>query len=160
MTNLLTLPTKILLHTPFTICIVATITIAHLAACKFILYGNELQIARERIRVAMGVLETYAKVWPRAKKVVTEVKTIARELLLLSPENASTTVSNDASSRITNPYVETALRILSDKPVASESDFLSSLDPFGFVNGPFDFASFPPGSGDGWSRPECSPARQ
>lgn len=156
MTNLLTLPTKILLHTPFTVCIVATITIAHLSACKFVLDGRELQIARERIRVAMGALETFAEVWPRAKNVLTEVKTIARELLHLSPENRSARSSEDRTSCVSNPYIETALRI-GDNPVAPEADFLSSLDDFGFVDDRFSLGPFFPADGDGWSRPGVHP---
>lgn len=156
MTNLLTLPTKMLLHTPFTICMVATITIAHLSACKFVLDGKELQIARERVRAAMGALETFSEVWPRAKKVVTEVKTIARELLHLAPENRLTRPSEDRILRIPNPYVETALRILSEKPSAAEADFLLSLDGFGFVKDTFGLGSFFPADGNS----ECSSAPQ
>jgi hypothetical protein len=146
MTNLLTLPTKLSLHTPFTIGMVATITIAHLSACKFVLDGKELLVARERIRVAMGALETFAKIWPRAKKVVSEVKTVARELLHLSPENRSARPSEDKVLRTTSPYFETALRILIGNPVAYGSDFLSSPDAFGLVNdgvslGPFIHAA-------------------
>jgi hypothetical protein len=85
LTDLLTLHSRIAVQGPFTICQVATSTIAHLAACKHVLEGDALQVARERIRVAMGVLEIFAEVWPRGKKVVKEVKTVARELLSLAP---------------------------------------------------------------------------
>lgn len=83
MTDMLTLPTRIAVHSPFTICMIATMTIAHLSACKYALKGEQLKIARERIRVAMGALEVFAEVWPRGKKVVREVKIVARELLSL-----------------------------------------------------------------------------
>ncbi|EON62361.1 hypothetical protein W97_01583 [Coniosporium apollinis CBS 100218] len=83
MTDMLTLPTRIAVHSPFTICMIATMTIAHLSACKYVLKGEQLKIARERIRVAMGALEVFAEVWPRGKKVVREVKIVARELLSL-----------------------------------------------------------------------------
>jgi hypothetical protein len=82
-TDLLTLPGRVLAHTPFTICMVATTTIGHLAACRYIFKDEQLKVARERIRVAMGALEAMAEVWPRGKKVVREVKTVARELLSL-----------------------------------------------------------------------------
>ena len=84
-TDLLTLPGRMAVHTPFTICMAATTTIGHLAACKHIFKDEQLKVARERIRVAMGALETMAEVWPRGKKVVREVKTVARELLSLEP---------------------------------------------------------------------------
>jgi hypothetical protein len=85
MTNTLTLPTNIAKHTPFAICMIAATTIVHLSACRFVLKGEQLGVARERIRVAMGALGTLAEVWPAGKRIVTEVKTVARELLNLSP---------------------------------------------------------------------------
>lgn len=88
MTDLLTLLPHIERCTPFAICMIATVTIAHLSACKLVLRGRQLDIARERIRVAIGALETMGQVWPRAKKVSREVKIIARELLFAVPEKA------------------------------------------------------------------------
>ena len=85
MTDMLTLPCRMAVHTPFSICIIANITIAHLSACKYILKGEQLRVARERIRVAMGFLEIFSEMWPRGKRVVREVKTIAKELLSLGP---------------------------------------------------------------------------
>ncbi|GJN72435.1 hypothetical protein PLICBS_006508 [Purpureocillium lilacinum] len=89
MTKLLALPTNMSLHTPFTICMIATITIAHLSACKYRLRGPQLQLGRERIRVAVGALETFAETWPRGKKVLREIKIIAKELLRIGPENSA-----------------------------------------------------------------------
>jgi hypothetical protein len=66
---------------------VATTTIAHLSACKYVLEGEALQVARERIRVAIGALETFSEVWPRGKEVTREVKIVARELLGLAPSS-------------------------------------------------------------------------
>lgn len=86
---MLTLPGRVILHTPFTICMIATITIAHLSACRHVLTGEALTLARERIRVAMGALEIFAEVWPRGKRVVKEVKIVARELLSLAPSSSS-----------------------------------------------------------------------
>jgi hypothetical protein len=84
-TDMLTLPIRLVAHTPFSICMIAITTIAHLSACKYVFEGEQLKVARERIRVAMGALEVYAEVWPRGKKVVGEVKTVARALLNLEP---------------------------------------------------------------------------
>ncbi|KAF2094421.1 hypothetical protein NA57DRAFT_13940, partial [Rhizodiscina lignyota] len=89
MTALLTLPTNMAAHTPFTICMVATVTIGHLSACNHVLKGEQLKIARERIRVAIGALEAFAEVWPRGKKVLREVKLVARELLGLDSQRNS-----------------------------------------------------------------------
>lgn len=92
---MLTLPIRLARHTPFNICMIATMTIAHLSACKYVFTGEQLKVARERIRVAMGALEVFAEIWPRAKRVVGEVKIVARTLLSLEPlpRQASITTS-------------------------------------------------------------------
>jgi hypothetical protein len=82
---MLTLPIRLARHTPFNICMIATMTIAHLSACKYVFKGEQLKIARERIRVAMGALEVFAEIWPRGRKVVGEVKIVARTILSLEP---------------------------------------------------------------------------
>ena len=91
MTDLLTMPVRIGVLTPFTSCMIAKVTIAHLSACRFVLreQPEQLKVARERIRVAMGALEIFAEVWPKGKATVSEVKTIARELLSLGSPGSS-----------------------------------------------------------------------
>lgn len=103
MTEMLTLPCRMAVHDPFHICMIAATTIAHLSACKNTLQGEALQIARERIRVAMGALEIFAEVWPRAKEVVKELKTIARELLKLGP-TAPQSEMETPNRNITNSF--------------------------------------------------------
>lgn len=90
---MLTLPIRLARHTPFNICMIATMTIAHLSACKYVFTGDQLKIARERIRVAMGALEVFAEIWPRAKKVVGEVKIVARTLLSLESKPRQTSIT-------------------------------------------------------------------
>ena len=58
-------------------------TLAHLAACKCVLQGDALKIARERIRVVMGYLGCLDDVWPLGKRISREIRFIARELLSL-----------------------------------------------------------------------------
>lgn len=106
LTNLLTVTSSGSVWSPFIICIIATTTIAHLSACKFVLKGEHLSVARERIRVAMGVLGNFTKVWPGGRRTIREVKTIARELLGLgyarTPEmetNISTLFSSTSQIR-------------------------------------------------------------
>jgi hypothetical protein len=116
MTEMLTLPSRIAVHTPFTVCMIATSTIAHLSACKYVLEGEDLQVARERIRVAMGALESFAEVWPRGKRVTRELKTVARELLSLAPASQGQGSSGDQSIQLSflpliesnSPYVNSA----------------------------------------------------
>lgn len=92
--DMLTLPVRLARHTPFNICMIATMTVAHLSACKYVFTGDQLKVARERIRVAMGALEVFAEIWPRGKKVVGEVKIIARTLLSLEPRPRQASITS------------------------------------------------------------------
>lgn len=107
LTDLLTM-TNPLNHSPFTFCIIAATTVTHLSACKYVLQGDELSAGRERIRAAIGVLETMAEVWRKGKRIAWEVKTVARDILALgqsqpgsmarSPEAAESQVLDTTSS--------------------------------------------------------------
>ncbi|KAF5604129.1 uncharacterized protein FSUBG_6902 [Fusarium subglutinans] len=66
---------------PFVICMVACCTIAHLVACKSTLPEDEAEVARSRIRVCLGTLRHYEDIWPRAKKILLELKRIANSIL-------------------------------------------------------------------------------
>ncbi|KAI5465075.1 hypothetical protein BGZ63DRAFT_440538 [Mariannaea sp. PMI_226] len=134
MTDLLTLPTDMTLHTPFTICMTATITIAHLSACKFVFKGRELDVARERIRLAIGALESFGEIWPRAKKVVREIKAIARDVLHLGREEKADAFQDDGSSS-----VQTSAGSLSQNPV-DEVDYFSSVDLTRYLGYSGDFS--------------------
>lgn len=59
----------------------ATGTISLLAACKFCLTGQRLAVARHQIRVSIGHLKTLAEVWVQAQRSLSEIQTIAREML-------------------------------------------------------------------------------
>ncbi|KAG8664199.1 uncharacterized protein FPOAC1_013906 [Fusarium poae] len=65
---------------PFVICMVACCTIAHLIACKSALPKDEAEVARSRIRVCLGTLRHYEDIWPRAKKILLELKRIANSI--------------------------------------------------------------------------------
>jgi hypothetical protein len=64
---------------------IACCTIAHLVAYRSVLAPDEAKVARSRIRVCIGTLTSYATVWPRASKVLRELKSIAGVLLQNSP---------------------------------------------------------------------------
>ena len=100
LTNILTLPVSIAKQTPFAICMIAATTIVHLSACKHVLRNEKLKLARERIRVAMGALETFAEVWAAAKRIVREVKTIAWEILNLGSTPALTNSPESGESNL------------------------------------------------------------
>ncbi|KAF2424404.1 hypothetical protein EJ08DRAFT_555121, partial [Tothia fuscella] len=120
LTEMLTLPGRIAVHTPFTICMIATATIAHLSACQNVLSSEDTKVARERIRVAMGALEVFAEVWPRGKKVVKEVKAVARELLSLAPLPTPATSSISNAQCLSAPY---APQIQSNSPALNPEPF-------------------------------------
>ena len=80
---LLTLPTNILTHTPFIICMIANNTITRLSACRYFYQDRQLPLARERIRLSMGTLKTLGECWPLGKRTYQEIGIIAREVLSL-----------------------------------------------------------------------------
>ncbi|KAL4984104.1 hypothetical protein BDW68DRAFT_167648 [Aspergillus falconensis] len=79
--DLLTLPTNIATHTPFIICMISNLVIAHLAACRFHYQGQALKLARERIRLSMGALKVLGEYWAMGQRTYREVGVVAREIL-------------------------------------------------------------------------------
>ncbi|KAJ6091560.1 hypothetical protein N7467_003529 [Penicillium canescens] len=84
--ELLTLPTNMKSHSPFIICMIANVTIAHLSACRFIYHGQRLSQSREKIRLAMGTLKRLSEHWVLGKRTYREIGIIARELLSLAKD--------------------------------------------------------------------------
>lgn len=66
---------------PFVICMVACCTITHLVACKGAFGSDEVEIARCRVRVSMGTLKHYEDIWPKARKILVQLKKIAHAIL-------------------------------------------------------------------------------
>lgn len=97
MLEILLLPSRMSSHTPFMICMISSATIAYLSACKHVFRGEQLAVARRRIKVAMGALTGFAEVWSRGASVLHEVKIIARTLLGVG-SNTSSEVAASASS--------------------------------------------------------------
>lgn len=84
--GLLTLPTRFSIHTPFIICMISNMTIAHLSACRYIFKEPKLQLEREKIRLNMGVLKMFGEFWPAGKREYHSMGLIAREILSLADE--------------------------------------------------------------------------
>ncbi|OAG10591.1 uncharacterized protein CC84DRAFT_1184574 [Paraphaeosphaeria sporulosa] len=84
--SLLTLPTKFSVHTPFIICMIANMTIAHLSACRYIFREPRLSLERDKIRLNMGVLKMLGEFWPAGQREYKTMGTIAREILALKEE--------------------------------------------------------------------------
>jgi len=79
-TRLLAIPCAIERHSVFTICIVASIAAAQIAACS-ILQDHALSIARDRVRLSIGFLNATGALWPLARKMAKEVRFVARRML-------------------------------------------------------------------------------
>lgn len=89
---LLTLPTNLATHTPFIICMIAVITISRLSACRYVYRGQQLQLARERIRLSMGTLKALSEYWPLGKRTYREVGIVARDILALEDQTRRNTI--------------------------------------------------------------------
>lgn len=85
--SLLTLPTRLATHTPFMICMISNMTIAHLSACRFHFKEPALQTQRDRIRLTMGVLKMFGEHWKAGKREYRDVGTIARVILDVRDEH-------------------------------------------------------------------------
>jgi hypothetical protein len=107
------------------VCAIASPTIANLCACQY-LHGDALREARDRIRVGIGALESFAQVWPRANKIVREVKIIARQLLGLGPSKGSIPFSLPACVVGPEPSMSGPPSISDGPPLTSE-DFFAAL---------------------------------
>jgi hypothetical protein len=87
--NLFTAPTACIKHTPLMVCAVALSILAELSACSYVLQGQEYEAARTRIRLGIGTLKEYGKVWPTGSQTLSEVKTIAREVFAMTAQRTS-----------------------------------------------------------------------
>ncbi|KAM3441027.1 hypothetical protein MY4824_001811 [Beauveria thailandica] len=79
--RLLALPSRPFNHTPFCTCMISEGTLALLSACKFLLRGDELAVARDQIRLTIGCLKSLGALWPRAARNVSQIQTIAKHVL-------------------------------------------------------------------------------
>lgn len=79
--HLVLLPVRSVQLSPFTICTVACCTIVHLVACKVTFNAEEARTARSRIRITLSTLKHYEDIWPRAKRLIRDLKLIANDLL-------------------------------------------------------------------------------
>ena len=65
------------------------ILLAEISACRAQLHGDRHAPARERVRLGLGVLKAYGQVWNVGNRTLTEIQTIAREMLRdILPEKA------------------------------------------------------------------------
>jgi hypothetical protein len=84
--RLLAIPCAMKKHSVFTMCITAQLAAVQIAACTHLLDGRALDIARDRVRLSIGFLSTMGETWALGKKMVREVRGIARESLSASTQ--------------------------------------------------------------------------
>ncbi|EED18536.1 C6 transcription factor, putative [Talaromyces stipitatus ATCC 10500] len=94
-TRLLVLPFRQFHHSPFVTCMISGGALALLSACKFLLKGKDLMVARGQMKMIIGCLKELSEVWPRTARNLTEIQTIARHVLELETR---TTSSGDTTS--------------------------------------------------------------
>lgn len=79
-TRFLSVPCAVERHSVFTLAIVANIATTQIAACK-LLDDCGLDIARDRVRLSIGFLNTMGAYWPTAKAMARDVRYVARSAL-------------------------------------------------------------------------------
>jgi hypothetical protein len=82
--DIFTLPMPLVNHTPMVVCGVVLSVLAQLSACSYVLQGAEYEVARNRIRLGIGTLKEYGKIWPLGQQSLVEVKSIAREVFSMA----------------------------------------------------------------------------
>lgn len=124
---LLSLPSRPFNHTPFTTCMISEGTLALLSACKFLLRGTELAIARDQIRMSIGCLKESGALWPRTCRNVSQIQTIARHVLGIESYNPKKDTPNSAHSKSS---VSETQENFTEPYSSSSSDIFSSIRDF------------------------------
>jgi hypothetical protein len=106
--RLLSLPVRPFHHSPFTTCMVSEGTLALLSACKFLLKGRELAVARDQIRLTVGCLKALGELWPRTARNVKEIQIIARHVLGLEGSKTGSSIVAATNTNTTNGTPATA----------------------------------------------------
>ncbi|KAL7929257.1 hypothetical protein V8C35DRAFT_315924 [Trichoderma chlorosporum] len=79
--DLLTASSSPLTHSPFVMCMGSLAVATYLSGCEHILTGTELAHAKDRIRVFLGILKAFTRIWSQAGHWSTEIKLMARVVL-------------------------------------------------------------------------------
>lgn len=133
--SLMALPSRPFNHTPFSTCMISEGTLALLSACKFLLRGTELAIAREQIRLSIGCLKNMGDLWPRTARNVSQIQTIARHVLGLESQTPSKDTPGSVHSRTSASEThETSTEATS----SSNSDIFTTIRDFDDVCGWYD----------------------
>ncbi|OAA72020.1 C6 zinc finger domain protein [Akanthomyces lecanii RCEF 1005] len=133
--RLLALPSRPFNHTPFCTCMVSEGTLALLSACKFLLRGHELAIARDQIRLTIGCLKNMGDLWPRTSRNVSQIQAIAKHVLGIEARAVPKDASGSAHSATS---VSDGNGSSTDITSSSNSDVFSTIRDFDDICGWFD----------------------
>lgn len=133
--RLLALPSRPFNHTPFCTCMVSEGTLALLSACKFLLRGHELAIARDQIRLTIGCLKNMGDLWPRTSRNVSQIQAIAKHVLGIEARAAPKDASGSAHSATS---VSDGNGSSTDITSSSNSDVFSTIRDFDDICGWYD----------------------
>jgi hypothetical protein len=137
--RLLALPSRPFNHTPFCTCMISEGTLALLSACKFLLRGDELAIARDQIRLTIGCLKNLGALWPRVARNVSQIQTIAKHVLGIETHDAAATAAKGTSGSahsVTSASGENASSC--EMASSSNSDVFSAIRDFDDICGWYD----------------------
>ncbi|OAR00687.1 hypothetical protein LLEC1_06328 [Akanthomyces lecanii] len=133
--RLLALPSRPFHHTPFSTCMISEGTLALLSACKFLLRGHELAVARDQIRLTIGCLKSLGALWPRTSRNVSQIQVIAKHVLGIDAHAAPKDASGSAHSATS---VSDENGSCADATSSSNSDVFSAIRDFDDICGWYD----------------------
>ncbi|KAJ4983331.1 C6 transcription factor [Stagonosporopsis vannaccii] len=103
-TKLLAIPCTMEKHSVFSMCICALIASAQVSACSNLLEDRALSIARDRVKLSIGFLNSMGSIWALGKSMAKDVRAIARSVLYIP--SSITTVEQNISAEIEIPRDE------------------------------------------------------
>jgi hypothetical protein len=111
--RLFALPVRPFHHTPFVTCMTSSTALGLLSACKLILTGDELAVARDQIRLQIGCLKALADFWPQTARNLQEIQMIAQDVLGLVPKPAcgSSTVASTDRDEVQQPRQDVVVQL-------------------------------------------------
>lgn len=142
--ELLSLPLQTAVHSPFLICMIANVTIAHLSACRYVFRGKELAQCREKIRLTLGTLKTLSQYWLLGRQTHEEIGIIAQDCLFSARSETDHSSATDETPQ--HDF------FTSDTTKSRTNDLQDGFDDFGL----FTSNSFPMDNFEGW--PGIEPA--
>lgn len=133
--RLLALPSRPFNHTPFCTCMISEGTLALLSACKFLLRGHELAVARDQIRLTIGCLKNMGDVWPRTSRNLSQIQAIAKHVLGIKQHVAAKDAADSAHSATSLSDENGSSTDISS---SSNSDIFSTIRDFEDICGWYD----------------------